>query len=212
MQDDYLKRFAARLRSIRQDVGMTQDELAQAIGTSKSVISGYETARNDPSQSMLVKLAKSLGVSIDYLTGIRQEVQGFEIVDLSPYASIPVLGSIPAGVPIEAIEDIVDHIDIPLKWVKSDDDYFALKVRGDSMYPLFLDGDTVIIRRQTTAETGDICACYVNGFDATLKRVKISEAGAITLQPENTNYPPMTYTHPGEVTIAGKVVEVRRPV
>ena len=77
------------------------------------------------------------------------------------------------------------------------------------MYPVLLDGDTVVIQVQPNAETGDICACYVNGYDATLKRIALTPT-SITLKPENPNYPPKTYTHPGEVTIAGKVVEVRR--
>lgn len=216
------KDFGEILKDLRESRGYSQQELGEALNMTRQTISNYEKGRRTPHKEILEEIADFFNVDMDFLYGktkienrYRQKLAegaNFELIELSPYASVPVLGSIPAGVPIEAIEDIVDHIDIPLKWVKSDDVYFALKVRGDSMYPLFLDGDTVIIRRQTTAETGDICACYVNGFDATLKRVKISEAGAITLQPENTNYPPMTYTHPGEVTIAGKVVEVRRPV
>lgn len=203
--------FIDRLKGLMEEKDITQTELAQATGITQSSISDWIRGKYLPKQDKVDLLAKALDVSPAYLMGWEEPDANTTPVDLSHSILIPVLGSIPAGVPIEAIEDIVDHIDIPLKWVKSDD-YFALKVRGDSMYPLFLDGDTVIIRQQCTAESGDICACYVNGFDATLKRVKISEAGAITLQPENTNYPPMTYTHPGEVRIAGKVVEVRRPV
>ncbi|WP_322622144.1 S24 family peptidase [Aedoeadaptatus coxii] len=132
-------------------------------------------------------------------------------VDLSSSVKIPVVGKIPAGVPVEAIEDIVDYIDIPEDWTKGNAEFIGLEVKGDSMYPVMLDGDRVVIRVQPTAETGDICACYVNGYDATLKRIALT-SNSITLKPENPSYPPETYTHPGEVTIVGKVVEIRRKV
>ena len=77
------------------------------------------------------------------------------------------------------------------------------------MYPEYLDGDTIIIHIQPDCESGEDCACYVKDYDATFKRV-YKNNGSITLQPLNPKYPPMTYSHPGEVSILGKVVELRR--
>lgn len=210
-----LKSLGQRLKDIRLSNNLTMEELAKrfsdnyGLNVNKSMISRWENDKAEPTNTHLSSYAKEFGADMNYLVGI--DAPDTTPVDLSHSILIPVLGSIPAGIPIEAVEDVIEHIDIPEKWVKSGDEYFGLRVNGDSMYPLLLDGDTVVIRRQPTAETGDICACYVNGFDATLKRIKLTE-GSITLKPENPSYPPTTYTHPGEVTIAGKVVELRRSI
>lgn len=197
-----------RIRSMRLSKGLTQEEVGRHIGTTKQTLYKYETGiiTNIPIDK-IDAIAKLFDVSPAYLMGWDEE----DPTSSERTIAIPVVGSIPAGVPIEAIEDIVGRVVIPEEWERHGDEYFALRVHGDSMFPICLDGDTVIIKRQSCADSGDICACYVNGYDATLKRVKIS-AHSITLQPENTNYPPATYTHPGEVTIAGKVVEIRRSV
>jgi len=81
---------------------------------------------------------------------------------------IPVLGTIPAGVPIEAIQEILDYEEISSDMAKKGE-YFALKVKGDSMSPIITDGDVVIIKKQDNAESGKICVVMINGFDATLK-------------------------------------------
>lgn len=211
--------FGQILKDLRESRGYSQQELGEALDMTRQTISNYEKGRRTPHKEILEAIADFFNVDMDFLYGkttienrYRQRLADDTTpVDLSHSILIPVLGSIPAGIPIEAVEDVIEHIDIPEKWVRAGDEYFGLRVNGDSMYPLLLDGDTVVIRRQPTAETGDICACYVNGFDATLKRIKLTE-GSITLKPENPSYPPTTYTHPGEVTIAGKVVELRRSI
>ncbi|WP_108830926.1 LexA family protein [Aedoeadaptatus coli] len=200
------------IKDKRIQMNLSQQQLADLIGVSKSAISRYESGEIgnmglDKAQSV----AKALNIDPLILLGYSNPEKEPELtfVDLSNYIKIPVVGKIPAGVPIEAIEDIIETIDIPEDWTKGDKEFIGLRVSGDSMYPVLLDGDTVVIQVQPNAETGDICACYVNGYDATLKRISLTPT-SITLKPENPNYPPKTYTHPGEVTIAGKVVEVRR--
>ena len=132
-----------------------------------------------------------------------------EVAEYKNSILIPVYGSIPAGVPLEAIEDIQGDVDIPVDWTKGGQKFIALKVSGDSMYPKYLDGDTVIIQLQSDCESGQDCACYVNGYEATLKTIK-KGIGTIELVPINTNYAPRTYKHPGEVNIVGVVKELRR--
>lgn len=187
--------------------GLTMREVAEQIGVSEGTVSRWESgAIGNMRRDNIVGLSKVLDISPIALMGWDGELKP---VDLSASVKIPVVGKIPAGTPVEAIEDVIDYIDIPEDWIKGDAEYIGLEVKGDSMYPVLLDGDRVVIRVQPTAETGDICACYVNGYDATLKRISLTSS-SITLKPENPSYPPKTYTHPGEVTIAGKVVEVRR--
>lgn len=77
------------------------------------------------------------------------------------------------------------------------------------MYPKYLEGDVIIVQLQPDCENGQDCVCYVNGYDATLKKVTKAD-NSITLNPINPNYPPQTYRHPGEVEILGVVKELRR--
>lgn len=199
--------FSKNLKHYMELHDLNNKELSKILGVSESTVGKWLLKKSTPRMGVIEKLSRYLGVQKSDL--IEQKDPELTFVDLSKSVKIPVVGKIPAGVPIEAIEDIIETLDIPEDWTKGDAEYIGLRVSGDSMYPVLLDGDTVVIRVQPTAETGDICACYVNGYDATLKRIALSPS-SITLKPENPNYPPKTYTHPGEVTIAGKVVEVRR--
>ena len=114
--------------------------------------------------------------------------------------------------PVEAIEDIYDYEDITPEMAEHGE-FFALKVRGDSMSPRMLEGDIVIVRKQSDCDNGDIAIVLVNGYDATIKKIKKSENG-IALIPLNTAYDPLFYTNEEillkPVTIIGKVVEQRR--
>lgn len=130
-----------------------------------------------------------------------------------PAYRIPVLGRVPAGIPVEAVTDVVDHIVLDTRVAQDGYDYFALLVTGDSMYPEYHDGDVVIVRVQSTAETGDDVVAYVDGSDATLKRLMLTATG-LQLRPLNPAYPVRSFTHQQaaeqKVTIAGVVVEQRR--
>lgn len=86
-------------------------------------------------------------------------------------------------------------------------EYFGLRVRGDSMDPKYVNGDTVIIRRQSDCDTGDDCVVFVNGFDATLKTV-IKHDDGIELKPYNQKYNSMFFD--SGVEIIGVVIELRR--
>ena len=163
-------------------------------------------------------LAGLFGVSVDYLIGNTDNphlVSNLRPLNegLTAGSTIPVLGKVPAGVPIEAVEDIIDEIELTAAMTNDRHDYFALLVSGNSMYPEYMDGDIVIVRKQETAETGDDVVAYVNGYDATLKRLVRSMRG-ITLRPLNPEFEPRTFTNEEietiPVRIAGVVVEQRR--
>ncbi len=130
------------------------------------------------------------------------------------FIRIPVLGYIPAGIPIEAVEDIVDWEDLSLEQFNSENQYIGLRVKGDSMEPRYIEGDTLIVRVQSDCESGQDAIVYVNGYDATLKRVVKQQFG-IMLQPLNPRYEPAFYEYGDEaspIVIAGVVVEIRRKV
>ena len=124
---------------------------------------------------------------------------------------INVYGHIAAGIPIEAIEDIVDQEEISEEMLKHGE-YIALQVKGDSMEPKISEGDTVIIRLQNTIENGEIAAVYVNGNDVTLKRVRKEDNG-IWLIGNNPAFTPIFYSKKQcaelPVRILGKMVELR---
>jgi repressor LexA len=124
---------------------------------------------------------------------------------------IPVLGNVAAGIPIEAVEDIIDYEEID-RTTAAGGDFFGLRLKGHSMEPRMREGDVVIVRKQSDADTGDVAVVMVNGQDATVKKIR-KLADGICLLPLNPAFEPMYYTAAEmaslPVTILGKVVELR---
>nr|WP_325298436.1 LexA family transcriptional regulator [uncultured Dysosmobacter sp.] len=199
------------LKAARKAKGLTQVEVARAIGLTQNGYSYWENGKAKIDRDQLLKLANLFDVSVDYLLGNTTTTNtGSKIV------RIPVLGSIPAGIPLEAIEEIIDWEEIPESMCAGGKEYFALEVKGDSMWPDYLPGDVVIVRKTPCFESGDVCVVYVNGYDATLKQVKSQDDGSMTLVPRNQSYPPRTYSKEEvmalPISIAGVVVELRRKI
>lgn len=194
-----------RIRNRRLSLELTLEDLGEKVGVRKSTVMKWESgAIENMRQDKIALLSKALKVSPLWIMGLEESNEYTNSIN------IPVYGSIPAGVALEAIEDIQGYEDIPVDWTKGDKEYIALKVKGDSMYPKYLEGDTVILLLQPDCESGQDCACYVNGYDVTLKTV-IKENICIKLNPINPNYAPKTYKK-GEVTILGVVKELRRKI
>lgn len=198
-----------RLKELRKGKGLTQVELAKQIGIGQSGYSDWERGITRIDSESLAKLSALFSVSVGYILGEDEN-------ERESFRRVPVLGSVPAGIPIDAIEDIIDWEDLPESMFTGDKEYFALEVKGDSMWPDYLPGDIVIVQRQPCCESGDVCVVYVNGYAATLKQVKVDEDGSVSLIPQNPEYPPRTYS-PDEVrslpvTICGVVVELRRKI
>lgn len=196
------------LRAARKAANMTQAEVGKVVGVSPNGYSYWESGKVKIDHESLEKLAALFDVSVDYLLGRT------DIANEKP-TRIPVLGTVPAGIPLEAIEDIIDWEEIPAAMCAGGKEYFALEVKGDSMWPDYLPGDVVIVRKTPHFNSGDICVVYINGYNATLKQVRQTEEGLAVI-PKNQQYPPRTYS-PDEVrtlpiTIAGVVVELRRKI
>jgi repressor LexA len=194
-----------RLRMVREQRNLSQKQVADYLGITSQAYGYYERGERNPGSDNLRKLANYFDVSVDYLLGRDHGNQTSNRV-------VPLLGSVPAGVPIEAIEDVEEYIDIYPRFVKHGE-LFALRVQGDSMEPDLRSGDIVIIEKQEFIENGDIAVIRVNGEDVTLKRVKLTNKG-LMLIPSNPAYDPVFFdsdqvaTLP--VTIIGKVIEIRR--
>lgn len=197
--------FNERLKTLRIQRKMTQSELAKKIYISQPAYSKYEVGTASPNPETLSKIADALDVSVDYLLGSDSQPAR------PGYIRVPVLGRVSAGIPIDAIEEVIDWEDISAE-AAGDGEYFGLQIKGHSMEPKISDGDVVIVRRQPDVDSGDIAVVLVNGDDATVKRIKKSPQG-VTLIPSNPAYEPMYYTNTEieslPVQILGRVVELR---
>ena len=196
-----------RIKMLREQRGITQSELAEICKVSDKAVSTWENGRNIPRMGAIQRMA-------DYF-GIPKSAIIENIALPADRVRIPVLGSIPAGIPLSAIEDIEDWEELSPDMLRGEKEYFALAVKGDSMSPEYRSGDVLILQRQDSCETGDDCAVMVNGDDATFKRVRRTEKG-IALQPLNPAYDPIFFTNQEiveiPVRILGVVVEVRRKI
>ena len=149
-----------------------------------------ENGNSNPSFEFLLKIAKIFNVSTDYLLGNNQVSK--KQTKNPAVVKIPVLGEVAAGVPIFADENIIDYEEIPAEMAKNDD-YFALKIHGDSMEPRIWNNDVVIVRKQSDVDSGDIAIVIVNGDLGTCKKV-VKHSSGISLISFNSKYEPMFYT------------------
>ena len=206
------KAFPQRLKDLRKAHGLTQKQLAHDLGLGLQTIVGYENGRRFPNASALSALEKYFDVTGSYLLGREDNsVTAADEPADSTGVLIPVLGYVRAGVPITAIENILDYEEITPEMARSGE-FFALSVRGDSMEPRICEHDIVIVRQQSDVDSGDIAVVLINGSDATIKRVQKHPSG-ISLVPFNPSYATVFYTWQEceqlPVSIIGKVIELR---
>ena len=195
----------------REKAGISQTDFAKMIKVTKQTLYKYEQGiiTNIPSNK-IEEIANALGLSPSYIMGWEDTTE--EPTPKRKGVAIPVLGHVAAGIPIEMIEDIIDTEEIPEDMAKHGE-FFALKIKGDSMTPSINNSDVVIVRQQEDAENGDIVIATVNGNDAVCKRLKKYSDG-LSLISLNPAYEPL-YFNTSEiqgtpVKIIGKVVELRR--
>ena len=203
--------FKTRLKQLRNERKINQRELAKYLNVAPSTISMYENGQREPNFEVLEVLADFFNVDMNYLLGKTDKTTKL-LIDKPQGLKIPVLGTVATGLPISAIEDILDYEEIPLAW-QNQGEFFALKIKGDSMEPRMESGDVVIVKQQSDANSGDTVIVLVNGDDATCKKLQKTENG-IMLVSTNPKYPPMFYSlediQAKPVVILGKVVELRQ--
>lgn len=215
------------IKNYRKENNLTLREFAKKCDLSYTYIFALEKDKDTrtgkpttPSLDSLYSIAKGMNISAENLLAIldnNQEVSlsSTEVTSRSSPAVVLVYGKIPAGIPMEMIEDVIDTEEISSDWLKGDKQYFGLKVNGNSMMPKYQNNDTIICLRCEDCESGDDCVVAVNGNDATFKKVIKNENGII-LQPLNPEFAPLVYTNEDikklPVRILGKVVELRRKI
>lgn len=192
------------IKKLRKERRWSQDELAKRAGyTDRSSIAKIESGKFDLPQSKILLFAEIFGVKPGTLMGN----DGASVNAVR----IPVYARVSAGIPIDAIEEVIDYEEIP-EMMARNNEYFGLRIRGNSMEPKISDGDVVIVRKQSDADDGDTVIALVNGNEGCCKRLKKYETGCALIS-TNPAYDPMYFTRAEmddvPVKILGKVVELR---
>lgn len=185
---------------------VSRTQLSESLGISYSTISDWINGKSYPRIDKIELMANYFGIN-------KSDLVEDHFEEIKPQGiKIPVLGTVAAGIPISAVEDILDYEEIPQSW-QNQGEFFALKIKGDSMEPRMESGDVVIVKQQSDANSGDTVIVLVNGDDATCKRLEKTDNG-IMLVSTNPKYPPMFYSlediQTKPVVILGKVVELRQ--
>ena len=219
------------IKEYRAKHNLSLQDFADKIGTSRSYIHMLEKNINpstnkpiNPSIETLKSLANAMDLDVDTLLKklddnqlifLNEEKYKEQFNTSTSTAVVLVYGTIPAGIPMECIEDVLDTEEIPASMLKGGKQYFGLKVKGNSMFPAYLNGDTVIFEKVDDCESGQDCVVMVNGNDGTFKRVLKNENGII-LQPLNSEYEPLVFTNEQisdlPVKIIGIAKEIRRKI
>lgn len=197
------------IKNRRKELGLTLLDIANACGVSEATVSRWESGDiANMKRSRIAQLANVLKISPSMLIHDDYDVQ----TNLNPIIKpkVPVLGVVPCGEPTEAIEDIIEWIEVVPSQATG---HFGLIAKGDSMAPFILDGDILVVKHSPVVDSGKIAIVKVNGDEATCKRLVINGSG-LTLVPNNPMYQTLTFS-PAEiadkpVAVIGEVVEIRR--
>ena len=199
------------IHTLRIEKGLTLEELGNKVGVGKSTVRKWENGMiENMKRDKIAKLAAALDVSPAFLMGWTNHAAS-TAPQPKKAVQINVLGRVAAGIPLEAIEEIIDTEEISEEMAATGK-FFGLRIKGDSMEPKISEGDTVIVRQQNDAESGDVVIAIVNGNDAVCKRIK-KYAGGIMLLSNNPKYEPMVFSDDDimltPVKIIGRVMELR---
>ena len=202
------KELWEKLSELREQSGETQEAVSAAVGISKIALSRYENNLRTPIPKILAKLAEHYNVSSDYLMGSTENPLPSNAYPVDNLALVPILGSVRCGPGGLAYEELEGY---ELADVKNPDEYFHLRVTGDSMEPDITAGMLALVHKQEDVESGELAVVVINGDEGTLKKV-IKKGGAVILQAFNPKVEPRIFTGEelSEVKIVGKVVETKR--
>lgn len=217
--------FGEIIYKVRTDKGMTQDELAHAVGyKSRSSIAKIESGERDASQSMIAALAKALDTSPSALMGwdndtdlsltAQPQFRGINVLDKNNIYMIPIFKSVSAGFGAYADDQICGYEPLYFETKREAEETLAIAVKGDSMYPKIEEDDLVVVHKQDYFENGDIVVAVVCGEnDGFVKRAFQTEE-KLTLESINPSYPPMIFSGPKleDVKIMGVVKKIIKSV
>ena len=198
--------FGEKIKKLRIEKNWTQDFVAEQLNISVPALSRYESGTYEPkSLSIVSDFAKLYNVTTDYLLGLNVDYNASK--SASNKRLLPVLGTVKAGYNYLAEENIIDYIE-PSMTISDPANYFGLVVKGDSMAPLFDDGDYLIVHKTDgDFNSNDIGIVLINGDEATVKKLVKTDDG-IELHAFNPYYPAKKYTYEEMQKLPVKVIGV----
>lgn len=198
------KTMSKNLKKYLKLYNVSRMQLSESLGISYSTVSDWINGNAYPRIDKIEMMANYFGIN-------KSDLVEEDYNNETSALKIPVLGNVAAGIPISAVEDILDYEEVPISW-QNQGEFFALRIKGDSMEPRMESGDVVIVKQQSDANSGDTVIALVNGDDATCKKLQKTDNG-IMLVSTNPKYLPMFFTKEDivnkPVVILGKVVEFR---
>lgn len=212
--------FGDKLKKIRLDRNMSQEELGEFLGTSKQVISRYETNQRTPKITTVEEYAKKLNIPLEYLINnsvldikeVTATKDTIPVFSVKSRTKLPIIGTVTAGPDGPAYADPIGE-----EWTDTEDlhngsTYYWFQIKGDSMIGEgIMPGDFALIREQPDIECGQLAIVVVNGEEGTLKRV-YKKADSVILQSANAKYPPRIFSKNdiNTIRIIGRVIETKR--
>lgn len=204
----YIKHIGDRIRDLCETRNVKYKVLAEYCNISQSSLSQYLSGSPNPPDEVKIKIAEFFDVSVDYLLGRTAELDKQEVVD-SEVVRLPIVGSVRAGVPILAVQNIEGYHVIERKFLDPGYVYFFLRIKGDSINVIAPEGSLVLVRQQSVVDNGDITVVLINKHDATIKKF-FKHGDCITLVPMSTNpeHQPLVYDpQETEIEIIGKAMK-----
>ncbi|MBO5609981.1 MAG: helix-turn-helix domain-containing protein [Eubacterium sp.] len=216
-------RLGIVIQNYRKEHNISMDDFASKSGISKSYVGFLEQGRHPktgnkiyPSIDIIGRAATAMDMDFDTLFNMIDEditvntgeSRMYLLSNQSTSVKIPVLGRVAAGTPIDAIEEIIDYIDVSEDMAASGE-LFGLRIKGNSMDPFICNGDTVVVIKTNVAESGDIVIAAVSEEDAVCKKY-VKRGRSIKLQSLNPDYEDINVTGNPDFRIIGVVTELRR--
>lgn len=200
--------FSDRLNALVERSGRPASRIAEDLGISKQALSTWRTGAREPKPPTMDALSRYFGVSARWLCGDAGAEASHGELPLGALRRVPILGTVRAG-----YDDIAqqEYDGYDLADVSHPEDYFFLRVTGDSMSPQIHPGELALVRKQQDVESGDVAVVLIEGDEATLKRV-IKKRNSLVLQPFNPAYEARLFVgeEMNQVRILGRVMETKR--
>lgn len=190
---NYTDNFSENLKILRTYKNLSQDKLAEELGLSRSLIGMWESGQRKPSYETLELIADFFNVRLDDLSGRTVSNNLFSPQITDDIVEFAVIGDVAAGFDKIAIEDWSgDKIEVPTSYLqgRKKEDFFVLRIKGDSMYPEYRDGDKVLVLKKNAVDySGQVAVAIYNDDMGTIKKIEY-RPDCINLVPINPQYQP----------------------
>ena len=203
-----------RLRIARKSKGLTQKQVYKLSGIGDTTISNYENDLSSPDPETLKLLCELYEIDPRYILGMADGGTKWfhkNATQAGEFIKLPLMGTVRAGVGGSIIQEIIGYVPTPIEATTTGETYFWLLVKGDSMYPALNDGDKVMVRQQTSVDSGDLAVVVVDEDEGLVKKVVYGEDW-IELHSFNHNYSPRRFEGRDvlRIQVLGKVIKSQR--